>query len=80
MSAASDSLTPVVLELGGKDAFVILDDADLDHVSHPSLKPASPYCRPAAMVTLFLQWCSQRSVLHEPMWSTVEISHAACMK
>ena len=31
MAAASDTLTPVVLELGGKDPMVICDDADLDH-------------------------------------------------
>ena len=32
MQAASQTLTPVVLELGGKDAFIICDDADLNQV------------------------------------------------
>jgi acyl-CoA reductase-like NAD-dependent aldehyde dehydrogenase len=31
MAAASDALTPVVLELGGKDAMIVCDDAELDH-------------------------------------------------
>lgn len=38
MRGASASLTPVVLELGGKDPFIICEDADLDQVVQTALR------------------------------------------
>jgi len=38
MAAASKNLTPVILELGGKDPFIVLEDADLDHALDNALR------------------------------------------
>jgi hypothetical protein len=32
MKNASETLIPVTLELGGKDAFIVCEDVDVDHV------------------------------------------------
>ena len=37
---ASASITPIVLELGGKNAFVVFDDADFDHAVRDALEGA----------------------------------------
>lgn len=38
MRAAAEHLTPVVLELGGKDPMVIFDDADFDQITHVAMR------------------------------------------
>ncbi|KAL4441818.1 hypothetical protein ABPG77_003734 [Micractinium sp. CCAP 211/92] len=44
MEAAAENLTPVVLELGGKDAFIVCDDADLSQVLPTALRGAFQSC------------------------------------
>jgi len=58
MAAAAEKLTPVVLELGGKDAFVVCDDADLNAAVPTAMRGAFQACG---------QNCTgaERFVLHE---------------
>lgn len=44
MKRASDRLTPVILELGGKDPFIVFDDIDLEYVSDFALRGAFINC------------------------------------
>ncbi|XP_059433764.1 aldehyde dehydrogenase 22A1 [Corylus avellana] len=40
MRNAADKLIPVTLELGGKDAFIVCEDVDVDHVAHIAVRAA----------------------------------------
>eukprot|EP00891_Asterochloris_glomerata_P005424 jgi/Astpho2/5424/e_gw1.00076.56.1_t len=44
MRSAADTLTPVVLELGGKDAFIVCDDADLKQAVPTALRGCFQAC------------------------------------
>ena len=44
MKAAADTLTPVVLELGGKDPFIVLEDASLSQCVPMALRGAFQSC------------------------------------
>eukprot|EP01089_Gocevia_fonbrunei_P015616 TRINITY_DN4611_c0_g1_i1.p1 TRINITY_DN4611_c0_g1~~TRINITY_DN4611_c0_g1_i1.p1 ORF type:complete len:641 (+),score=133.06 TRINITY_DN4611_c0_g1_i1:57-1979(+) len=44
MAAASDSLTPVILELGGKDPFIVLKDAHIDNAVDVALRGVFVNC------------------------------------
>lgn len=44
MKAAADTLTPVVLELGGKDAAVVCEDCDFDQVTNMAMRGTFQNC------------------------------------
>ncbi len=54
VQGSAERVTPVVMELGGKDAFVVCDDADLEQAAH------------AAMAGCFIN-CGQNCVASERM-------------
>ncbi len=49
MKAAADNLTPVLLELGGKDAMIVLADADLDRAAAGAVWGAFTNCGQTCM-------------------------------
>jgi len=57
MAEASKTLTPVILELGGKDALIVCDDADLEAAAHAALSGtfinAGQMCLAAERVYVF---------------------------
>jgi acyl-CoA reductase-like NAD-dependent aldehyde dehydrogenase len=65
IQASAERVTPVVMELGGKDAFIVCDDADLEQATH------------AAMSGCFInngQNCvaSERILVHEGIYQAFE--------
>lgn len=58
MASAAETLTPVVLELGGKDAFIVCEDADLKVVVPTALRGAFQACGQNCMG-------AERFIVHE---------------
>lgn len=44
MRDAADTLTPVTLELGGKDPFIVCDDADMAQATSTAMRAAFQSC------------------------------------
>ncbi len=52
MAAAVERLTPVILELGGKDPFIVFDDASLAHVVDIAIRRCVRHTPRTPLVTL----------------------------
>lgn len=61
MQTAVNRLTPVVLELGGKDAVIVCEDADLNQAVHTSLRAAYQACGANCMG-------GERFIVHEAVF------------
>lgn len=69
MASAAETLTPVVLELGGKDAFIVCEDADIKVVVPTALRGAFQACGQNCMG-------AERFIVHEKV---VDAFLDACM-
>jgi acyl-CoA reductase-like NAD-dependent aldehyde dehydrogenase len=51
LAAAAHTLTPTILELGGKDPLIVCDDADLDRAAHAAMAGAFVNCGQNCLAT-----------------------------
>ena len=58
LAEAAKTLTPVVLELGGKDPLIVCDDADLEQAVHAALTGCVHQLRPELPGQRAHAWCS----------------------
>lgn len=65
LETAARHLTPVVLELGGKDPFIVCDDADLEAAAHGALSGSFINCGQNCVA-------SERVLVHEKVASRFE--------
>ncbi len=61
MEKASKTLTPVILELGGKDPFIVFDDADFNHTIDIAIRGAFINCGQNCV-------SSERFYVHAPIY------------
>jgi acyl-CoA reductase-like NAD-dependent aldehyde dehydrogenase len=51
LAAAAETLTPAILELGGKDPLIVCDDADLERAAHAAMAGAFVNCGQNCLAT-----------------------------
>jgi acyl-CoA reductase-like NAD-dependent aldehyde dehydrogenase len=65
VEASAERVIPVVMELGGKDAFIVCDDADLEQAVHASLGGCYINCGQNCVA-------SERILVHEALYDAFE--------
>ncbi len=65
VEASAERVVPVVMELGGKDAFIVCDDANLEQAVHASLAGCYINCGQNCVA-------SERILVHEAIYSAFE--------
>jgi acyl-CoA reductase-like NAD-dependent aldehyde dehydrogenase len=65
IEASAKNVTPVVMELGGKDAFIVCDDADLEQAVHAALGGCYINCGQNCVA-------SERILVHEAVYEEFE--------
>jgi acyl-CoA reductase-like NAD-dependent aldehyde dehydrogenase len=65
IEASAERITPVVMELGGKDAFIVCDDADLEQAVHAAMTGCYVNCGQNCVA-------SERILVHEGVYGEFE--------
>jgi acyl-CoA reductase-like NAD-dependent aldehyde dehydrogenase len=70
IEGSAERVTPVVMELGGKDAFIVCEDADLEQAVHAALAGCYVNCGQNCVA-------SERILVHESLYDAFEARVAA---
>jgi len=65
IEGSAERITPVVMELGGKDAFIVCDDADLEQAVHAAMTGCYVNCGQNCVA-------SERILVHESLYEAFE--------
>lgn len=65
IEGSAERITPVVMELGGKDAFIVCDDADLEQAVHAAMAGCYVNCGQNCVA-------SERILVHESIYDAFE--------
>lgn len=73
IEGSAERITPVVMELGGKDAFIVCEDADLEQAVHAALAGCYVNCGQNCVA-------SERILVHESIYAAFETRAAELVR